>query len=385
MIRSINTIGLVFLCTVSYSQTTSFFVKPALTNMEYKADQDSHLVVRNSSIHLNRLFVFIGGTGSSSKTYKNVCEYAAGLGFDVVSLAYLNDVAAASLSSSKDSLAFDKYRREVCYGTPLSDEVDVDSLNSIYSRLYYLLKYLDLNHSGQGWGQYLSGNEINWAKIAVAGHSQGAGHAAFFGKTQLLERVLMFAGPNDYSTFFDRSGNWIRTPGLTPVNKLYAYQSLLDELVDFDKQLSCMKGLGIHPLYDTVHVDASSPPYQNSHCLYTTQIRGLVLLYHNTPVKAGDLNEAVWKYMLTSTHTLNSKWKASKPGVNAYPNPFDGKLVIQVSSEYFGTAYSIVNLFGTEIIRGVFKDEIATVNTSDLPKGFYMLNFKSTNLKLIKK
>ena len=39
-----------------------------------------------------------------------------------------------TVAANADSLAFDKYRQVFAFGTPLSDIVSVDTLNSIYTR-----------------------------------------------------------------------------------------------------------------------------------------------------------------------------------------------------------------------------------------------------------
>jgi hypothetical protein len=217
-------------------------------------------------------------------------------------LSYLNSVAAASLANSNDSLVFDKYRQEVCFGTPISNDVTVDSLNSIYTRALKLIKYLDVTYPSQNWGQYLaSPSSINWSKVIVGGHSQGSGHACYLAKQYLVERVLMFSGPNDYSNFFSGPANWLNQAGTTPINRHYSYLSLNDEVVAFSKQFANISGLGMFVSDDTTFVDNISSPYGNSRCLYTTQPPGLVLLNHNATIKLSTINNDVWTYMLTST------------------------------------------------------------------------------------
>ena len=82
--------------------------------------------------------------------------------------------------SSSDSMAFNKYRQEVCYGTPLSVEVIRYTKFHLYtnSKTVYLLTY-----PTQNWNQYLiNATTLDWSKIAVGGHSQGGGHACYFAK-----------------------------------------------------------------------------------------------------------------------------------------------------------------------------------------------------------
>jgi hypothetical protein len=43
--------------------------------------------------------------------------------------------------------------------------------------LLKLLIYLHAQNATLGWDRYYSGSNINWNKITVGGHSQGAGTA----------------------------------------------------------------------------------------------------------------------------------------------------------------------------------------------------------------
>src|SRR6187549_3620168 len=178
MMKKLITILLFVTATTGFSQINTFYVNPILTDTSYAAGQDSHLVVRNTTTTLHKLFLFIGGTGSSTQGYQTISNFAGNLGFDVINLSYPNTVSAASLANSSDSMVFNNYRQEVCYGTPLSPDVTVDSLNSIYTRTIKLIHYLNATYPTQNWSQYLiTPTTLDWSKIAVGGHSQGGGHA----------------------------------------------------------------------------------------------------------------------------------------------------------------------------------------------------------------
>src|SRR5690606_3166381 len=101
-------------------------------------------------------------------------------------------------------------------GTQVSPAVNVDSINSIYTRTIKLLQYLAQQYPNERWHEYLlNADEMDWSKVAVSGHSQGAGHAAYFAKHFSVERSVMFAGPNDYSTYFNNAAPWLRNQGAT--------------------------------------------------------------------------------------------------------------------------------------------------------------------------
>jgi hypothetical protein len=369
-----------------FSQINTLYVKPIQTDPNYVAVQDSHLVVRNTTTNIDKLFLFIGGTGSNTKGYQTISNFAGNLGYDVINLSYPNAVAAASLSGSSDSMAFNKYRQEVCYGTPLSPEVTIDTLNSIYTRAVKLINYLDATYPTQNWGQYLiNSTTLDWSKIVVGGHSQGGGHACYFAKMNNVERVLMFSSPNDYSSYFSNSANWLRTPGLTAMNRHFAYLNLSDEIVPFSNQLANLQGLGLYPLYDTTFVDNSSSPYGNSNCLYTTQTPGIALLYHNATTKFSLINNSVWTYMLTSIITLNTTELNKNSAYSIYPNPTASVVTIHSDINLSDKTYTVYTLSGKTILTGKSSDvNTLNIDLTSFENGIYFVTINKDTFKLIK-
>lgn len=371
--------------TTCYAQINTFYVAPNQTDPAYTASLDSHLVVRNTSTQLDKLFLFIGGTGSNPRSYRTISNFAGNLGYDVINLSYVNTVAAASLAGSADSLVFDTYRQEVCYGTPLSLEVAVDTFNSIYARTVKLLNHLNSSYPTQNWGQYLlTPDLLDWSKIVVGGHSQGSGHACYFGKLNVVRRVLLFSGPNDYSTHFSNSAKWLRTPGLTPVNQHYAYLSLEDEIVDFDKQLSGLQSLDLFPTYDTTYVDNSSAPYGNSRCLYTTQAPGIALLHHNSPIKFSATNNDVWAYMLDTT--IISAIDPIEPHVlSIYPNPTHSSVHIVSNKQLKHPSVRVFTIKGQLVKTETIRDfNSVSIDLREMPSGLYVIEVGKQLIKMVK-
>ncbi len=368
-----------------FSQTLAFYVAPVLTDVNYDIFQDDHLVVRNTEFNNDKLFLFIGGTGTSTQNYLTISSYAGSLGFDVVGISYPNDVPAASLSNSFDVLAFDKFREELCYGTDVSPAVAIDSLNAINKRTANLILYLHETYPDQNWDQYLTEeDELNWSKIIVGGHSQGAGHAAYFAKFEEVERTLMFSGPNDYSDRYLAPANWLKAPGLTSMNRHFAYLSLFDEVIPFEKQLSNMEGLGLYPLYDTTHVDVTKVPFSSSRALYTTQDPGL-LLNHSTTVKFSILNRLVWEYMLTENITTSLNELAEPNELKLYPNPSSTSMTVMSENVLHSKHYTIKNLEGQTIRQGNVQNEKSfSIDVSNLQRGIYFLNLDAQIYKFLK-
>ena len=383
--KALNFIICILITTNVCAQINTFYIKPVLTEPNYSAAQDSHMLVRNTAINKDKLFLFIGGSNSETRNYKRIAEFAGNLGFDVINMAYPNSVTAVSLANSSDSLVFDNYRQEIAYGTNLSAAVSVDSLNAIYTRLVHLLNYLETTYPSQNWSQYLATSKtLNWSKIIVGGHSQGAGHAAYLAKYESVERVLMFSGPNDYSNHFAQPANWLGRPGLTPANRQYAYLSLYDEIVDFSKQLSNLSDLELYPATDTVHVDATNNPFLNSHCLYTTQSPGIAILNHNSTVKLSALNNSVWEYLLTSPVSTDLKEIEELPLFSIYPNPVNSPLNIQIKKDLVGKTYYIRNSLGQIFWSDKINDFSIRINLDDFVSGAYFLSIGQQTTMFIK-
>lgn len=382
----------------------TFFVKPIQTNELYIAAQDSHLVVYNSSVvHNNKLFMYIGGTGSTPKNTTYILRIAANLGYNVISLAYSNNLSAASAcASSSDSLCYYKFREEICYGTNTSTVVTTDSLNSLNGRALNLIDYLAITYPTQNWSQFKSGNSLAWDKIAVGGHSQGGGHALYFSKKQSVDRVCMFSSINDYDDYTNRPAAWLRGTFNTSFTKFFSFLHLNDDVIAFSKQYKNHSALGMFSLGDdSTLIDNLAPPYFNSHVLYTnTSPVGNLFpgAYHNSTVvdystplitSINPKFSPVWTYMLTSSIGTNvNNEKYHDLDFSIYPNPVDDILNIQLdikTRQKF--TIKISNCVGEVLINKVlFSDnDLTQIKVSELQKGIYFLSINNSTIKFIKK
>lgn len=349
-----------------FGQNQTFTVHPNAIDANYDTQDNENTITINTVSQNNKLFLYLGGTGTNTSTYVALVKQAADIGYDVINLSYFNATAAASLSGNTDSLVFNKFRQEICFGTPVSGDVTVDTLNSIYQRTVNLINYLVVNYPSHNWGQYLNtSTTLNWDRIAVGGHSQGSGHAAYLAKYYDVNRVLMFSGPNDYHTLYLRSANWLRTPGITPYYKHYSYLSLNDEFVDYPKQLENSIGLGILQGDDSTSVDNISSPYGFSRCLYTAQLPGFVLVNHNVPTKNTAINRDVWTYMLTDESPLSIN-STPKNRFRLFPNPARNILQLEINENTFRRDYTIVDMQGRLMLSG---------KTGDVTKSIIPLEF----------
>ncbi|MEA1987468.1 MAG: T9SS type A sorting domain-containing protein [Candidatus Marinimicrobia bacterium] len=374
-----------------FCQLQYFYVESNQTDVNY-APQDSNLIIRNTSTQINKLFLFLGGTYSSPKHYRFICSVAANFGYDAISLSYPNYVPVYPLGNSSDSLVFDKFRQEVCFGTPQSSHIVADTLNSIYTRTLKLIQYLSVTYPSQNWGQYLlSPTTLDWSKIAVSGHSQGSGHAAYLAKYFLVERNVMFSGPNDYSSYYNCSAHWLRQAGVTPRNKQFVFLHLQDELVPFEHQFINILGLGMLQTDDTTNVDIVLPPYLNSHCLYSNYEPIFNENYHNstcigiyTPINSGDIVFLpVWQYMLTtsvSTEITNSHTEI--PKIQIFPNPSTGLFIIEGENI---KSIVIFNIRGQTIKQLLTDNYQSSINLSNQPKGVYIIKIVTDKGTTVKK
>lgn len=172
------------------------------------------------------------GTTAIPRFYRLIVRAGAARGFHSIGLTYPNDEAVGTICAS--SLRPDcpgEVRREIITGGDTSPLVSISQQNSITGRLVALLTYMHSNYPNEGWGQYLVGGAPNWSVITLAGHSQGAGHAAYMGKLHVLDRIAMFSGPGDTGNGNGLPAQWIALPNATPAARQYGFTHQQDELV----------------------------------------------------------------------------------------------------------------------------------------------------------
>ncbi len=228
-----------------WAQSPQRDVVPSDTDPHIQVVHGPHRVSAPTAGRRNKLVVALTGTGSNADGFDAFNAVAAAEGFHTISLDYKNEVITTICRPSEDLACYDSFRKEIAFGTPVSDKVQVDSMNSIYHRLVALLTYLAKNSPSEGWDQFMSGGKINWHKVTTVGHSQGAGHAAYFSKHFALDRAIILAGPQDYLDKSDRVAPWVGEKGQTPGSKLRALLHP-DDPYGFTKQLkACLLLTGL--------------------------------------------------------------------------------------------------------------------------------------------
>src|SRR5450432_3617012 len=134
------------------AQVQTISVNPVQTDAQVVSVHGDHIALINTAVKpLNTLLLMIVGTGAPANHNMPFFNFAASMGYHVISLDYKNNVISTTCSNSNDSACFNKFRQEIVFGEPVSMLVEVDSANSIYHRFYALLQYLSKKYPQQGW------------------------------------------------------------------------------------------------------------------------------------------------------------------------------------------------------------------------------------------
>lgn len=193
----------------------------------------NHYVYFNPKVEQKQLLlVHFVGTFDNPANTTFLPKQAADLGFKVIVLNYFNGKSAATCcENNSDSLCFENYREEMLNGKDLSPHIDISSSISIDNRLLKLVRYLSKKHPNENWDHFLKDKKtIQWDKIVASGHAEGGGHAAYIAKKHPLYRVLLFASASDFSTYHNKTANWVMQKGVTPSSKFFTYDNEFNEI-----------------------------------------------------------------------------------------------------------------------------------------------------------
>ncbi len=145
------------------------------------------------------VLLFLPGTGGRPFEYWPFLVAGSRAGFRVIGLEYDDVPAVAQICQPRpDASCAGQFRAKRIFGDDVSKDIDDTPEETIVHRLTKLLQFLDAHHPEEGWGGYLVNGQPNWARIAVAGHSQGAGMAAFIAQRYLVARAVLLSSPWDH-------------------------------------------------------------------------------------------------------------------------------------------------------------------------------------------
>jgi hypothetical protein len=280
-------------------------VRPSATDPAIGSpDDDHHVYLAASGPRAGKLLVFLPGTGGRPANATLFLQEAARAGYHAVGLAYPNQDSANQVCGD-DLGCYEKMRRECFDGAGGGAIVGVTPANAIKHRLVALLSWLQQRHPGEGWGAFLAGDDLQYGALALAGLSQGGGHAAYIAKVHRVARVLMFSSVCDA----DRGepptpATWVSGAHATPVERYYGFDHTSDPFAA--KIAVTWPALGLDELGPRTSVDRAAPPYGGSHQLVTSvqvpgrkQAHACVVGDAATPMNDdGPRFREVWRYML---------------------------------------------------------------------------------------
>ena len=246
-----------------------FDVLPKSTEPQLTGWLDPHIIAApRQSATSPHLWIFLGGSYGRPQRQVSIIEHIASLGHWAINLRYPNDWTIGGLSRRGAGIhAHEALRLQILDGRARSGLLDLPPQDCILNRVQKVLIWLARQHPEQGWSAFLSGDEARWDRVAVAGHSQGGGHAAIMGKQLPLERVVMLSAPADCVASGEEPAPWLRPPGATPCDNYFGFSHLRDPAIG--RILSAWEALGLAAFGPVTEVDTSSPPFGNSHRLVT--------------------------------------------------------------------------------------------------------------------
>ncbi|MFN8850822.1 MAG: BPSS1187 family protein [Inhella sp.] len=267
-------------------------VLPSLTDAGIRTALEPHRVRAPSpgTTAKGRLLVFLPGTGATPALYRAILRVGADRGYHAIGLNYPNaDAVGVLCLNSLDADCHGKVRNEVINGVDSSPLVTVTPTESLLNRLTQLLRWLNTQAPGEGWGGFLlPGGALDWSRITVAGHSQGGGHAAWLAQQFLVQRAVYFASPADWDSRNDRPAAWVlRGAMATPSARQWGIIHEDDPLVPVNTATRLWSALGL-PGAPT-RVDGLPAPWGGSQQLLTRLPPAPVVgnaspAYHGAPV-----------------------------------------------------------------------------------------------------
>lgn len=169
------------------------------------------------------LLLFMTGTGGNPASVSDLMAVAAAQGYRALSLAY-NDAPAvvAICPQDPDPACSARVRQKRIFGDDVTPRIDDTPAESIVNRLTKLLVTLSADRPSEGWDQYIDAGAPRWDRIAVAGHSQGAGMAAYLAQRKRVARVILFSSPWDFYGRQRQLAPWILAgSGATPADRWF--------------------------------------------------------------------------------------------------------------------------------------------------------------------
>jgi pimeloyl-ACP methyl ester carboxylesterase len=210
--------------TAAAGSRVTYVVTPQETDSRIGRFNEPHLVLFDRSAAPSApLLVFLPGSGGAASNVSDFLELAVGQGYRVVGLSYNNLPAVVAVCArDPDPACSGKVRHKRIFGDDVTARIDDRPEESVVNRLAKLLSALERDHPSEEWGRYLEDGLPRWERIAIAGHSQGAGMAAYIAQRRPVTRVIAFSSPADHYGRDRRLAPWIADgAGATPPERWF--------------------------------------------------------------------------------------------------------------------------------------------------------------------
>jgi hypothetical protein len=287
-------------------------IPPQLTDEKIDNWLDSHQIAFQLNRQYNpKLFLFLGGSFGKPGQQNLFLKEVVNLGYIVIQLNYPNSWTIANLcQNSSNYECHEKTRQAIIYGQKNSHNIIINRANSLENRLVKLLLFLSKNIPEINWLNYLNADETpRWILFVIAGHSQGGGHAAMIAKQNVVDRIIMFASPSDYSKIQQDIAPWLSSPSLTSTEKYYGFIHFQDQ--SYNQVIKAWQKLGLGNHGNLVNVDSTDISSINSHQLVTNYLprtknkfHGSIISDLHTPRnrKGNPIYRKIWQYLCTNNY-----------------------------------------------------------------------------------
>ncbi|MBK8803126.1 MAG: hypothetical protein IPN71_13930 [Fibrobacteres bacterium] len=213
----------------------------------------------------DRLVLVLPGTGAQPRDYRLLADQASDLGSHALVLRYPNDRTINEMAGQNPSL-HGVLRMDFWDGGDRASMVTIAPPDSILGRLVAALSHLELAFPQENWGQFLSGGDPAWEKIAVFGHSLGAGYAALAARMHPVERAVVI-GWADWCRQSGAIADWVLEAIWHAGSKRLAFLHERDEMVPFSvgsrvAEIFCGGGA-------LARIESGDPPWGRSRILST--------------------------------------------------------------------------------------------------------------------
>ena len=240
------------------------------------------------------IFVFLPGTSALCNDYSQLF-YTINRNINVLCINYENDMQS-SIDYYENHSFQDKSK---LLEKPLYQALK--KIKYIYG-MNYLSKFNKFNKSPR------------WDRIIASGHSQGSVIITGWAKIHKLSRLVLFNGPG--CQFGKRLHNWIKPPFKTNNNKIYAVESLQDEVLPWyygNPFFMCNKNDGVSTYLKSMGIQSDKiqilSPFVKTHIKRNTQIVLLNIPFFdgitshlftcfNTITIFNNLRKKIWLYSI---------------------------------------------------------------------------------------